>query len=68
MPPRPMPVGIATGLSAEDAKTIENTYNTLIEVCRDERTPCGDGTFRTSSALLSCGGSKVNRILANRPG
>ena len=67
MPPRPMPVGIATGLSAEDAKMVENTYNTLIQVCRDEKNSVWGWYFQNIVGPSKLRRRKVNRILANPP-
>ena len=67
MPRRPMPVGIGTGLSADDAKMIENTYNTLIEVCRDEKNSVWGWYFQNIVGPSKLRRRKVNRILANPP-
>ncbi len=67
MPPRPMPIGIATGLSADDAKMIENTFRTLIEVCRHERDSVWGWYFQNIVGPSKLRRRKVDRILANPP-
>ena len=67
MPPRPMPVGIATGLNADDRKMIENTFRTLIEVCRDERNSVWGWYFQNIVGPSKLRRRKVDRILANPP-
>ena len=67
VPPRPMPVGIATGLPPNDAQMVENTYNTLIEVCRKEKDSVWGWYFQNIIGPSKMRRRKVNRILANPP-
>ena len=67
MPPRPMPVGIASGIGADDRKMIENTFRTLIEVCRHERDSVWGWYFQNIVGPSKLRRRKVDRILANPP-
>ena len=67
VPPRPLPVGIAAGLSDEDARMVENTYQTLIEVCRDEKDSVWGWYFQNIVGPSKMRRRKANRILANPP-
>ena len=67
VPPKPMPVGIATGLSKHDVEMIESTFNTLIEVCRDEKDSVWGWYFQNIVGPSKLRRRKVNRILANPP-
>ena len=67
VPSKPMPVGIALGLSDEDAQMIENTFQTLIEVCRDEKDSVWGWYFQNIVGPSKLRRRKVNRILANPP-
>ncbi len=67
IPPKPMPVGIAMGLSQHDTQIIENTFNTLIEVCRDEKDSVWGWYFQNIVGPSKLRRRKVNRILANPP-
>ena len=67
VPSKPMPVGIALGLSAEDTQMIENTFQTLIEVCRDEKDSVWGWYFQNIVGPSKLRRRKVNRILANPP-
>ena len=67
IPARPMPVGIALGLSDEDTQMVENTFNTLIEVCRYEKDSVWGWYFQNIVGPSKLRRRKVNRILANPP-
>lgn len=67
IPPKPMPVGIAMGLNQHDTQMIENTFNTLIEVCRDEKDSVWGWYFQNIVGPSKLRRRKVNRILANPP-
>ena len=67
VPPRPMPVGIATALPPKDAEMVENTYKTLIEVCRKEKDSVWGWYFQNIIGPSKMRRRKVNRILANPP-
>ena len=67
IPPKPMPVGIAMGLNQHDTEMIENTFNTLIEVCRDEKDSVWGWYFQNIVGPSKLRRRKVNRILANPP-
>ena len=67
IPPKPMPVGIATGLNDHDIQMIENTFDTLIEVCRDEKDSVWGWYFQNIVGPSKLRRRKVNRILANPP-
>ncbi len=67
VPPKPMPVGIALGLSEHDTQMIENTFNTLIKVCREEKDSVWGWYFQNIVGPSKLRRRKVNRILANPP-
>ena len=67
VPARPMPVGIAMGLSEHDTRMIENTFSTLIEVCREEKDSVWGWYFQNIVGPSKLRRRKVNRILANPP-
>ena len=67
VPSKPMPVGIALGLSDEDTQMIRNTFHTLIEVCRDEKDSVWGWYFQNIVGPSKLRRRKVNRILANPP-
>lgn len=67
VPPRAMPAGVTVGLSADDAIMVENTYETLIEVCRDEKDSVWGWYFQNIVGPSKMRRRKANRILANPP-
>ncbi len=67
VPPGAMPVGVTVGLSANDALMVENTYKTLIEVCRDEKDSVWGWYFQNIVGPSKMRRRKANRILANPP-
>ena len=67
VPPKPMPVGIAMGLNSEDSQMVENTFETLIKVCRDEKDSVWGWYFQNIVGPSKLRRRKVNRILANPP-
>ena len=67
VPPREMPAGVTVGLSADDAIMVENTYKTLIEVCRDEKDSVWGWYFQNIVGPSKMRRRKANRILANPP-
>ena len=67
VPPGAMPVGVTVGLSANDARMVENTYKTLIEVCRDEKDSVWGWYFQNIVGPSKMRRRKANRILANPP-
>ena len=67
VPPKPMPVGIALGLNEDDTKMVDNTFHTLVQVCRMEKDSVWGWYFQNIIGPSKLRRRKVNRILANPP-
>ena len=67
VPPGSIPIGIGAGLEGDDQKTIKDTYERLIEVCRDEKDSVWGWYFHNIVGPSKLRRQKVNRILANPP-
>ena len=67
LPPGKLPTGIGAGLEEEDQKLIYETYESLIEVCREEMDAVWGWYFHNVIGPSKLRRQKVNRILANPP-